>query len=48
MFLLLIYCFICRLIDVDDFIAKLWDIHLSVRREGYIQVIPAPTLPLIV
>ncbi|KAI9877513.1 MAG: hypothetical protein M1830_003709 [Pleopsidium flavum] len=26
-----------ELIDVDDFIAKLWDIHSSVRNEGYVQ-----------
>ncbi len=27
-----------RLIDVDDFIAKLWEIHLAVKKEGYVQV----------
>ena len=28
-----------RLIEVDDFIAKLWEIHLAVKGEGYVQVI---------
>ena len=27
-----------RLVEVDDFIAKLWDIHLTVKKEGYVQV----------
>jgi glutathione synthetase len=27
----------CRLIDVDDFIAKLWKVHLAVQAEGYVQ-----------
>ena len=27
-----------RLIEVDDFIAKLWDVHLAVKKEGYVQV----------
>lgn len=27
-----------RLIDIDDFIARLWQIHLSVKEEGYVQV----------
>ncbi|KAL8805495.1 MAG: hypothetical protein Q9182_001950 [Xanthomendoza sp. 2 TL-2023] len=26
-----------RLIEVDDFIAKLWDVHLEVEKEGYVQ-----------
>ena len=30
--------FLSRLIDVDDFIAKLWEVHLSVKKEGYVQV----------
>lgn len=29
---------LARLIDVDDFIAKLWDVHLQVKGEGYVQV----------
>ena len=29
----------CRLLDVDDFIAQLWDVHLKVKQEGYIQVV---------
>lgn len=28
----------CRLASIDDFIAKLWDIHEKVKREGYVQV----------
>lgn len=28
---------ITRLKDIDDFIAKLWDIHLEVKKEGYAQ-----------
>ena len=27
-----------RLADVDDFIAKLWDVHMSVKKQGYVQV----------
>ena len=27
-----------RLADVDEFIAKLWSIHLQVKGEGYVQV----------
>lgn len=27
-----------RLIEVDDFIAKLWEVHLAVKKEGYVQV----------
>jgi hypothetical protein len=27
-----------RIIDVDDFIAKLWQVHLKVKEEGYVQV----------
>lgn len=23
---------------MDDFIAKLWDVHLAVKQEGYVQV----------
>ncbi|MCJ1340787.1 hypothetical protein MMC09_006083 [Bachmanniomyces sp. S44760] len=26
-----------EIIDVDDFIAKLWNVHLAVKREGYVQ-----------
>ena len=28
----------CRIVEVDDFIAKLWDVHLAVSKEGYVQV----------
>ena len=28
----------CRLAEVDDFISNLWDVHLAVEREGYVQV----------
>jgi hypothetical protein len=28
----------CRIIDVDDFIAELWQVHLKVKEEGYVQV----------
>lgn len=27
-----------RLAKIDDFIAKLWDIHIEVKKEGYAQV----------
>ena len=27
-----------RLADVDDFIDKLWKVHLAVKQEGYVQV----------
>jgi hypothetical protein len=27
-----------RLIEVDEFIAKLWQVHLKVKEEGYVQV----------
>ena len=27
-----------RIIDVDDFIAELWQVHLKVKEEGYVQV----------
>jgi len=27
----------CRLVEVDDFLANLWKIHLQVREEGYVQ-----------
>lgn len=27
-----------RLIDIDDFVAKLWRTHLEVKKEGYVQV----------
>lgn len=26
------------LAEVDDFIAKLWEVHLAVKKEGYTQV----------
>ncbi|KAI9818441.1 MAG: hypothetical protein M1827_000500 [Pycnora praestabilis] len=26
-----------ELVEVDDFIAKLWEVHLSVKKEGYVQ-----------
>ncbi|KAL8771560.1 MAG: hypothetical protein Q9209_003003 [Squamulea sp. 1 TL-2023] len=28
---------VVQLIEVDDFIAKLWDVHLEVEKEGYVQ-----------
>lgn len=28
----------CRVADGDEFIQKLWDIHLKVEKEGYTQV----------
>ena len=27
-----------RIIEVDDFIAELWKVHLKVKDEGYVQV----------
>ena len=36
--LVLITLFTCRIVEVDDFIAKLWNIHLAVAQEGYVQV----------
>ncbi len=29
---------ILRLLDVDEFIARLWQIHLAVKEQGYVQV----------
>lgn len=29
---------VARLVEVDDFIAKLWAVHLAVKKEGYVQV----------
>lgn len=26
-----------RIMEVDDFIAKLWEVHLAVKKEGYVQ-----------
>jgi glutathione synthase len=26
-----------EIVEVDDFIAKLWDVHVAVKREGYVQ-----------
>lgn len=34
-----------RLIEVDDFIAKLWEVHLAVKKEGYVQVSLRPASP---
>jgi hypothetical protein len=31
---------VCRIAEVDDFIAKLWKVHLEVKKEGYAQVFP--------
>jgi len=28
----------CRIIEVDEFIAELWQVHLKVKQEGYTQV----------
>lgn len=28
-----------RLLDVDEFVAKLWEVHLTVKAEGYVQVL---------
>lgn len=36
--------FICRLIEVDDFIANLWNVHLAVKKEGFAQVDLKPVL----
>ncbi len=33
----LIKCF-CRLIEIDDFMANLWKVHLAVKQEGYAHV----------
>lgn len=27
-----------RLVEVDDFVAKLWQVHVDVKKEGYVQV----------
>jgi hypothetical protein len=27
-----------RIIEVDEFIAELWQVHLKVKEEGYVQV----------
>jgi len=32
------YFFRLRVADGDDFIANLWDVHLRVKKEGYVQV----------
>lgn len=32
-----------RVIDGDDFIRNLWDIHLKVKAEGYVQVLAHAT-----
>jgi hypothetical protein len=26
------------LVDIDDFVGKLWQTHLAVKKEGYVQV----------
>ena len=40
----LITCFV-RLIEIDDFMANLWKIHLAVKKEGYAHVrLPRPPL----
>ncbi len=28
----------CRIVEVDEFIAELWKVHLKVKEEGYVQV----------
>ena len=38
--------FPCRLVEVDDFIAKLWDVHLALKKEGYVQVLLITLLKL--
>ncbi|KAL8827331.1 MAG: hypothetical protein Q9170_007058 [Blastenia crenularia] len=35
-----------ELIEVDDFIAKLWNVHLQVEKEGYVQVLEGHDLSL--
>lgn len=30
-----------RIAEVDDFIAELWQVHLKVKEEGYVQVLPS-------
>ena len=32
------YSLAFRLIDIDDFTGKLWQTHLSVKKDGYVQV----------
>lgn len=27
-----------RLVDIDEFMAELWKVHLAVKKEGYVQV----------
>ena len=27
-----------RLVDIDEFVGKLWQTHLAVKKEGYVQV----------
>ena len=36
----------CRLAEVDDFIAGLWNIHVAVKKEGFAQVNP-PSLSIL-
>lgn len=31
-----------RLVDIDDFMAGLWKVHLAVKEEGYAQVLLSP------
>lgn len=28
-----------RLLDIDDFVSRLWKVHLAVKKEGYVQVV---------
>lgn len=30
-------CIVEELVDIDDFVAKLWEIHVAVKKEGYVQ-----------
>lgn len=36
--LVFISLLICRLVDIDDFVKRLWQTHLAVKKEGYVQV----------
>ena len=31
---------LCRLVEVDDFISNLWNVHQAVKQQGYVQVPP--------
>jgi hypothetical protein len=31
---------VVRLVEIDEFMAELWKVHLAVKKEGYVQVYP--------